>query len=193
MEETFTDPLALLRTRFPGHQIRRMGACILGTLRFWLLGFPLGSSPHSPEHSLLVCVGVGSLRPSSRGRLSSHTPLLLPVPCEVWMQDRAKGKTKGFSKRKEELLAPHRWPRLWASLPSVFLSLKWGQLDHLPPTFAWGWNGWVCGQHLSAGSTQEQVGLWCFSAYYCYCEARTPVGGLGLWNIAVSAPVLFTH
>lgn len=32
MEETFTDPLALLRTRFPGHQIGRTGACILGAL-----------------------------------------------------------------------------------------------------------------------------------------------------------------
>ena len=36
---------------------------------------------------------------------------LIPHPtaaCEVWMQDRAKGKTNGFSKRKKELLAPYR-------------------------------------------------------------------------------------
>ena len=64
-------------------------------------------TPLSRAHSLGLC-GVGSLRPSSRGRISSHTPLLLPVPYEVWMQDRAKGKTKGFSKRKKELLAPYR-------------------------------------------------------------------------------------
>ena len=153
MEETCTDSLALLRTRFPSHQIRRMGACILGTLRFRLLGFPRDHHPALSEHSLLGYVGVGSLRPSSTGRLSTHSPLLLPVPCEVWMQDRAKGEIEGFSKRKKELLAPHGWPCLWASLPSVFLSVKWGQLDHLPLMFAWGWNGWVCGQHLSAGST----------------------------------------
>lgn len=64
-------------------------------------------TPLSPEHSLLVYVGVGSLRPSSTGRLSTHSPRLLPVPYEAWMQDRANGKIKGFSKRKKELLAPH--------------------------------------------------------------------------------------
>ena len=91
MEETCTDSLALLRTCFPSHQIRRMGACILGTLRFRLLRFPRDHHPAPSRAQSLGLCGSGVSQAFQHEEALNPQPTAAPCPLRGVDAGQSKG------------------------------------------------------------------------------------------------------